>query len=58
MYLRHGVFYVQALINSRRGRRALDGTVIIPASVDVAFADGAVTGTGEHPHVQYESLGL
>ncbi len=58
MYLRLGVFYVQSLTNTRSGRLALAGRVNTAASVDVAFADGAVTSTGGHPQVLYESLGL
>ena len=57
-YLRAGVFYVQVLTNSREGRRAIAARVNVPASVDVAYADGAVTATGGHPQVLYESLGL
>ncbi len=57
-YLRLGVFYVQALTNSRSGRREVAARVNTPSSVDVVYADGAVTGTGGHPQVLYESLGL
>ena len=58
MYLRLGVFYVQALTNSRSGRLGIAGMVNVPTSVDVTFADGAVTATGGHPQVLYEALGL
>jgi imidazolonepropionase-like amidohydrolase len=58
MYLRLGVFYVQTLANSRAGRREIAAQVNIPASIDVAFANAAVTSTGGHPQVLYESLGL
>ncbi len=58
MYLRLGVFYVQTLANSRSGRLAVGDKVNMPSSVDVAFADGAVTGTGGHPQILYEALGL
>lgn len=57
-YLRLGVFYVQPLTNSRAGRREIAARVNVPASVDVAYADGAVTSSGGHPQVLYESLGL
>lgn len=56
MYLRLGVYYVQPLTNSRPGRLALEGKVNIPESVDVAFADAAITSTGGHPQALYESL--
>ena len=58
LYLRLGVFYVQTLANHRSGREALAGRVGTPSSIDVAFADGAVTSSGGHPQVLYESLAL
>jgi hypothetical protein len=58
MYLGVGVFYVQALTNSRTGRRDISARVNTPTSIDVAFADWAVTGTGGHPQILYELLGL
>jgi imidazolonepropionase-like amidohydrolase len=58
MYLRTGVFYVQVLTNTRSGRLALRGRVNVPSSIDAAYADGAVTASGGHPQVIYESLGL
>ncbi len=57
-YLRVGVFYVQPLTNSRAGRREIAARVNVPTSVDVTYADGAVTSSGGHPQVLYESLGL
>lgn len=57
-YLREGIFYVQTLANHRSGRLALAGRVNVPSSLDVAFADMAVTGSGGHPQVLYESLAL
>jgi imidazolonepropionase-like amidohydrolase len=56
MYLRLGVFYVQTLTNHRSGRRAVAAQVNVPASIDVVYADAAVTSTGGHPQVLYESL--
>ena len=58
MYLTEGVFYVQVLANHRSGRLALTGKVNTPGSIDVVFADGAVTSTGGHPQVLYEALAL
>jgi imidazolonepropionase-like amidohydrolase len=58
MYLRLGVFYVQTLTNHISGRREIASRVNIPGSIDVAFADAAVTSTGGHPHVLYASLAL
>lgn len=58
MYLRLGVFYVQTLTNTRSGRREIAAKVNHPLSVDVAFANAAITATGGHPQVLYESLGL
>jgi imidazolonepropionase-like amidohydrolase len=58
MYLRLGVFYVQTLANSRTGRAEVATRVNIPTSIDVAFANWAVTSTGGHPHVLYELLNL
>ncbi len=49
---------MQVLANHRSGRLALAGQVNIPASVDAAFADGAVTSSGGHSQVLYESLAL
>jgi hypothetical protein len=56
MYLRLGVFYVQVLTNHRSGRRAVVAQVNVPTSIDVVYADGAITSTGGHPQVLYESL--
>ncbi len=58
LYLRLGVFYVQTLSNHVSGRVALTGKVNVPTSIDVAFADAAVTSSGGHPQVLYESLAL
>lgn len=58
MYLRVGVFYVQVLTNSRRGRLAIASKVNTAASIDAVYADGAVTSSGGHPNMLYEALGL
>lgn len=58
LYLTAGVFYVQALTNSRAGRLLIADSVNTPHSLDVVYADGAVTASGGHPQVLYESLGL
>lgn len=58
MYLTEGVFYVQVLANHQSGRLALAGKVNTPTSVDAAFADAAITSSGGHPQVLYESLAL
>lgn len=54
-YLRDGVFYVRNPNNLPRTRHPLAGTVNIPTSIDVAFANGGLTATGGHPaaHVQH-----
>jgi hypothetical protein len=53
-YLQDGVFYVKNPNNLPRTRHPLAGTVNVPASIDVAFANGGLTATGGHPvaHVQ------
>ncbi len=58
LYLKAGVFYVQVLANHRSGRLALGDKVNVPTSVDAQFADAAITSTGGHPQVLYESLAL
>jgi imidazolonepropionase-like amidohydrolase len=58
MYLRLGVFYVQTLANTRGGRAAIAAMVNIPSSVDVSFANAAVTSTGGHPQILYEALAV
>jgi hypothetical protein len=57
-YLTQGVFYTQVLTNHRSGRLSLHGKVNVPTSIDAQFADGAVTSTGGHPQLLYESLAL
>lgn len=58
LFLMAGVFYVQALTNSRAGRLQITDSVNTPRSIDVVYADGAVTASGGHPQMLYESLGL
>lgn len=48
-YLRDGVFYVENPNVLPRSRAALAGKVNTPASVDVVFANGRLTGPGGHP---------
>jgi imidazolonepropionase-like amidohydrolase len=58
MFLRLGVFYVQTLANSRTGAREIRARVNVPSSIDVQFANAAVTSTGGHPQQLYELLAL
>ncbi|CAN5775567.1 amidohydrolase family protein [soil metagenome] len=53
-YLRDGVFYVKNPNNLPRTLHPLAGMVNVPASIDVAFANGGLIGSGGHPaaHVQ------
>jgi hypothetical protein len=53
-YLRDGVFYVKNPNNLPRTRYPLAGTVNVPTSIDVVFANGGLTAAGGHPvaHVQ------
>jgi hypothetical protein len=48
-YLRDGVFYVKNPNNLPRTRHPLAGTVNIPTSIDVVFANGGLTVAGGHP---------
>lgn len=48
-YLRDGVYYVANPNVLPRNRTALAGRVNTPASVDVSFAHGGLTGPGGHP---------
>ena len=48
-YLRDGVFYVKMLSNLPRETGLVRHTYNRPDSVDVAFANGGITGTGGHP---------
>ena len=55
-YLDAGVLYVQVLANHRSGRLAMSGLVNAPGEIEATFADAAVTSSGGHPHILYESL--
>lgn len=48
-YLRDGVFYVKNPNNLPRTRHPLDGTINVPTSMDVAFANGGLTAPDGHP---------
>ncbi len=48
-YLRDGVFYVKNPDNLPREKANAAGVFNIPASIDVAFANGGLTGPGGHP---------
>lgn len=48
-YLQDGVFYVKNPNNLPSARDALAGKVNVPTSIDVAFANGGLTGPGGHP---------
>ncbi|MFN0098544.1 MAG: hypothetical protein ACKVS7_07710 [Gemmatimonadaceae bacterium] len=58
MYMSAGVFYVQVLTNHRSGRLAMGASINAPGRLDAQFADGAVTSSGGHPQLLYESLAL
>jgi imidazolonepropionase-like amidohydrolase len=55
-YLANGVFYVKMLSNLPRETGLVRHTYNHPASVDVAFANGGITGTGGHPIKLREQL--
>jgi hypothetical protein len=48
-YLRDGVFYVKNPNNLPRTRQPLAGTINVPASIDVVFANGGLTAADGHP---------
>jgi hypothetical protein len=48
-YLRDGVFYVKNPNNLPRTRHSLAGTINVPTSIDVAFANGGLTASEGHP---------
>lgn len=55
-YLDAGVLHVQVLANHRSGRLAMTGLINAPGTIDATFADAAVTSSGGHPQLLYESL--
>lgn len=48
-YLTAGIFYVKNPSNMPRERDAARGVFDTPASIDVAFSNGGLTGPGGHP---------
>ena len=48
-YVRDGVFYIKNPNNLPRTRHPLAGTINVPTSIDVAFANGGLTASGGHP---------
>ena len=57
-YLTDGIFYVQILTNLSSGAAAVRDRFVGPASLDVIYANGGITGTRGHPSLLYESLAL
>ena len=57
-YLKDGIFYVQILTNLASGAAAVRDRFVGPASLDVIYANGGITGTGGHPSLLYESIAL
>ena len=53
-YLEQGIFYVMIQENVPQARQMLAGRVNVPASIDVAFANGAFTAPGGHPSALVE----
>ena len=49
-YLRDGIFYVKNPSNFPRDKVAAQGTFNTPASIDVIFSNGGLTGPGGHPY--------
>jgi hypothetical protein len=54
MYMNDGIFYVQALTNTREGRSNTEKYANQPNMPDVAFANGALTCSLGYPFVKYE----
>lgn len=48
-YLEHGIFYVKNPTNFPGVRGKLAGKINSPATIDVAFSNGGLTGSGGHP---------
>src|SRR5688572_18413269 len=55
-YLHAGVFYVQNPANVPEYRDAIASALNTPSSVDVTFANGAITGPRGHPIALYEDI--
>lgn len=49
MYLEAGIFYVKNPVSLPRVTAPLAGKINIPTSIDVVFANGALTASGGHP---------
>ncbi len=49
MYLEGGVYYVKNPVSLPRVTAPLAGKINIPTSIDVVFANGALTASGGHP---------
>lgn len=48
-YLEHGIFYVKNPTNFPGVRERLAGKINSPATIDVTFSNGGLTGSGGHP---------
>lgn len=55
-YLNEGVFYTMMLGSFTLYREGIEKTVNTPSSIDVAFANNGITGSGGHPRGLRESL--
>lgn len=55
-YIQAGVFYVQNPANVPEYRDAIASALNTPGSVDVTFANGAITGPRGHPIALYEEF--
>lgn len=55
-YLHAGVFYVQNPANVPEYRDAIASALNTPSSIDVTFANGAITGPRGHPIALYEDI--
>jgi hypothetical protein len=59
-YLRDGVFYAQGMTDITSGSKEVVKARLVntPASVDVTYAHGSLTGFKGHPHEVYEQYAL
>ena len=55
-YLRDGVFYAKVQTNTKSGANQVSTLVNIPASIDVSYAQGALTASFRHGVEVYEGL--
>lgn len=58
MYLHDGIFYAQGVTEPLSGSAPLRSLVNQPASIDVTYAHGGLTGDQGHPKEVYEGLAL